>query len=145
MPEPGEGCIWGLADSGSSIDIANHRRHFPGATLNSQPTGATYLSATGDPFENLGTFGVDFRTENYHEKHIEFNNGNVSMPIVSLRRWAKAGHRSTLDEDEGECLHKPTGEVDPYVARQGVYFMKMRVDQRISKGRPADFLRQGSP
>ena len=53
------------------------------------------------------------------------------MPITSLRLWAKAGHRNILDEDSGEFIHKETNEVDPYVAKHGVYFMKMRVDRQL--------------
>ena len=124
--------------------IADHSKQFPGAVLDPTPTGATYASATGDPFPNLGTFPVPFRTENMHPREIVFNNWKVSMPVVSLRLWAKQGHRSILDEDEGEFIHKETQEVDPYVAKHGVYFMKMRVDKRLlHDGCQAGFARPG--
>ena len=64
---------------------------------------------------------IPFRTENYHERKIVFNNGDVSMPITSLRLWAKDGHRNILDHDSGEFIHRETQEVDPVVTKHGVY------------------------
>ena len=67
------------------------------------------------------------------------------MPITSLRLWAKAGHRNILDHDSGEFIHRETNEVDPYVAKHGVYFMKMRVDRSLLPAdHGQDFHRLGS-
>ena len=113
LPDPGEGNVWSLAGSGSNIHIAVHAKQFPGARLDPHSNGATYLTATNEPFEDKGTFLAPFRTENYHERKIVFNNGDVSMPITSLRLWAKDGHRNILDHDSGEFIHRATNEVDP--------------------------------
>ena len=111
--------------------FARARFGSPGSNLDPTPSGATYASATGDPFQNLGHFRVDFRTENLHERSVEFVNGKVSIPIISIRLWAKDGHRSIFDADSGETIKLSNGETDPIVAKQGVYFIKMRVGKDI--------------
>ena len=66
------------------------------------------------------------------------------MPIVSLRLWAKEGHRNILDHDSGEFIHRETQEVDPCVAKHGVYFMKMRVAKHLlPDDKHQDFPRPG--
>ena len=58
-----------------------------------------------------------------------YRDAPVSMPITSGHRWNEQGFRTTLDADTGETVHKETGETDPIIVRNGVYFMRMRVQQ----------------
>ena len=88
---------------------------------------------------------VDFLTENYHERSIDFIYGKVSMPIISARLWNKDGHRSILEADSGEYVHVAKQEADPIVVRHGVYFIKMRVDNSLISEASADFVRPGNP
>ena len=133
LPDPGEGCVWAIADTGSSIHVANHALHFPGAALDPTSSGATYASATGDPFKNMGHFPVDFRTENFHHRSVTFVNGNVSTPIISIPLWAKDGNRSIFDAESGETIQLSSGESDPIVAKQSIYFLKLKVGQQVLK------------
>ena len=55
----------------------------------------------------------------------------VSLPITSGHLWNAQGFRTTLDEDTGETVHKETGQTDPLIVRNGVYFMRMRVRQTL--------------
>ena len=87
---------------------------------------------------------MDFLTENMHAKNVDFVNANVSMPILSIRLWAKDGHRNIFDAEGGEYIHLATGESDPIVARHGVYFIKMRVDDEVIKDADSPFVRPGT-
>ena len=53
------------------------------------------------------------------------------MPIISSHSWNSDGFRTTLDEDWGETVKKDTDEKDPLIVRNGVYFMKMRIDNKF--------------
>ena len=88
---------------------------------------------------------MPFTTENGHKRGITFVNGNVSIPIMSIRLWAKDGQRSRFGDGEGETVHLPTGETDPILGRQGVYFMRVRVSNDILQppDEPEDFPRRG--
>ena len=68
LPDPGAGYSWILADTGSSIHVANLSKHYPGANLNTDGNGAVYASATGDPFQTTGSFSVPFTTEKGHPR-----------------------------------------------------------------------------
>ena len=89
--------MWAIYDIGSSISAAKHEEHIPGADLKHKAElGAAYHTATGDPFYNKGNFDIEFETENKHMKTIDFNNANVSIPILSASLWNKQGHSSHL-------------------------------------------------
>ena len=92
-------------------------------------------------FENKGTFGVEWVTENGHHKFTKFNNGDVSMPIMSIRLWAQDGHRNIFDADDGEMIHLPTGESDPYHGRLGSYFVTMCVPDSVIEEADSPFVR----
>ena len=139
LPDPGRDGLWCILDSGSSIDAADHSKHFPGSKIHkTMSLGATYQTATGEPFHNMGEMEIPFQTENRHDKQVSFNNAKVSMPILSMTRSNNNGHRTTLDDEWGDSytVHKESGEEDPVVNRLGVYFMKIYVNKRLLK-RPA--------
>ena len=96
-------------------------------------------------FHNLGEFDVPFLTENRHAKSVRFNHARVSMPILSMDRWNNRGRRTTLDETDCDpfTVHKETGEIDPVINREGVYFMKIVVNRRLLN-RPSGFTRPGA-
>ena len=67
------------------------------------------------------------------------------MPIIGSKKWNhETKTRATLDEDFGLLHHKPTGEEDPLLCRQGVYFMKMMVSKKLLQPPPDEgFGRRG--
>ena len=82
-------------------------------------------------------------SSNCYARGAVFKGANVAMPIVSSKRRNKdTTHRAILDEDDGLLQHKPTGEEDPLLCRNGVYFMKMHVRKRLL-GNDQDLGRQG--
>ena len=144
LPDPGPDAIWGLYDSGSSIDAANRSAHFPGSNLKeAKETGAVYQTATGDPFYNMGEFDVCFKTDGGLTENVSFNNTNVSMPILSVNKHNRRGYRSMLDEDDGYIEHKATGKREPLLCRAGVYFLKLHVHRRLLQ-QPEGFVRPGA-
>ena len=146
LPDPGEGAIWVLVDSGSSITVADKDKHFPGAQLVHDKEHGSYQAATGQSFKADGHFRVDFRTENKHKRSVEFINAPVSMPILSVKRWNSQGNRTSVEGTYGLFVHKETGEEDYWVARSGVYVVNMYVHDKLlrnpNKHRP--FGRRGT-
>ena len=65
-----------------------------------------------------------------------FLDAHVSMPITSSHLWNAQGFRSTLEAGWGETVKKDTGETDPLIVRNGVYFIKMYVKKHIVEGAP---------
>ena len=57
-------------------------------------------------------------------------------PTFSINQVARDKHRIIVDEDEGVIIHKPTGARIPFIMRNGVYFINMRVPKALA--RPAD-------
>ena len=81
---PGRLLVGARHTSERHINASKHEEQFPGADLKkTDQLGAAYHTATGDPFYNNGNFIVDVETDNKHAKSIDFNNANVSIPILS--------------------------------------------------------------
>ena len=133
LPDPGTDNIWALHDSGSSIMVANHEDQFPGAELDENSPGSKYLAANNEYFSSKGEFDVSIRSENGHKRHLTFKNAPVAMPIVSTHGWNAQGFRTITDEDFGLTIHKASGEKDPLLVQNGVYFMKMRVARSLTR------------
>ena len=114
-PEPGEGCVWSLFGSGSAINAADHRKHFPGTAVTPEENPSTYQSATGQPFKSKGHYEIPFLSENRHKRSTHHLGAPAPMPITSSNDWARKGFRSTLDADCGNTLEKSTGLTDPLI------------------------------
>ena len=74
---------------------------------------------------------IPFKTENKHDRAVNFENAKVAIPIVSMHEWNCMGHRTTLDADWGVTHHLANNEDDPVLIRSGVYFLKMYVDKSL--------------
>ena len=144
LPDPGEGAVWVLVDSGSSIIVAGHRLHFPGARLEPTKTGnSTFQAANGQTFGNDGQFHIPFRTENGHTRSTDFLNARVSMPILPVKTWNSLGNTTIFEEDHGMFIHKDTGEKYMFVANDGVYFVKIFIRDDLIKPKDQPFGRPG--
>ena len=135
LPDPGRGAAWSILDSGSSRTAANHKKHFPGADLqDNEGRSNSYASATCELFSRTGKSGVDFKTENHHDRSVTFENANVATPIVSMHKWHRQGQRTTLEAETGNTYHVAKDEDDPLIVRSGVYFLNMHVDKYLLNG-----------
>ena len=133
LPDPGTDNIWALHDSGSSIMVANHEDQFPGAELDENSPGSKYLAANNEYVSSTGKFDVPFSSENCHKRQLTFKNAPVAMPIVSTHGWNSLGFRTVTDEHFGLTIQKASGEKDPLLVQNGVYFMKMRVARSLTR------------
>ena len=120
--------IWSNFDSGSTMCAADHKESFPGATLKDSSSSGNYYTATCQCVCNDGELAVPSKTENGHDKSVNYLNAGVAMPMTSMHTWNKHGHRTLLDEHGGvtTCIHEDT--IDPVQCRHGVYVIKMYVD-----------------
>ena len=81
---------------------------------------------------NGGEFDVNFKAGHDIDCNLVFQNAPVAMPIVSTHGWNAMGFRTVTDEDFGLTIHKASGEKDPLLVQNGVYFMKMRVARTLT-------------
>ena len=70
-----------------------------------------------------------------------FQDAAVCLPIVSINEVARSQHRIWFEEGCGAVVHKPSRREMPFIARSGVYFIKMLVPRALMK--PEDFQRPG--
>ena len=77
-----------------------------------------------------------------------FQNAPVGLPIFSLNQVARDKHRVILGEDKGVIVHKPSGAEFPFIVRNGVYFLKLRVPKKLLEKEgnegPTSFHRHGA-
>ena len=83
----------------------------------------------GDPQPGGGKAAS--KTETGSRKPFTFQNASVGMPIISTNCLAREDNDITFRANDGYVLHNPTGERTPFVARDGVYFMQMRVPRSL--------------
>ena len=130
LPECKPNQLWAMGDSGSSIKVADHAKHFPGAKLRENEAsrkGLKHKNADGSPLPNKGEFDVDVETDEGHERRAAFQTANVTMPILSVRRLVRKGCRAEFF-DGGGIIHLPDGQNIDFVERFGVYFVHLIVE-----------------
>ena len=67
-------------------------------------------------------------TEKGDKVNFTFQDGQVSMPILSITDVAKRGAKATFWDGGGELVLK-SGTVIPILQRMGVYFIKLCLDE----------------
>ena len=129
--------IWALMDAGSAVHVADLEKHLPGVKVResaAQKCGVRYQCANGGEIPNKGEGLVRFKTEAGIEKTIVVQNAEVGMPIISTNKLAKEQNDIVYRADDGYILHLPTGQRTPFVARDGVYFVQMRIPNDLATG-----------
>ena len=147
LPECGPGQIWSMGDSGSSIKVADHEKHFPGARLRESEAsrkGVAYQNADGSPLPNRGEFDVDFTTDEGHKRRATFQNASVMMPIPSLGEIADNESDVVLSKHHGKIICTETGEVDHINKCFGVYFLRLNVAPELLQPPASTFGRPGA-
>ena len=84
---------------------------------------------------------VDFKTESGQQRSVVFQNAEVGMPILSTNKFAIEANEITYRAKDGYIHHVPTGENTPFIAKDGVYFLAMRVPRHWVEKGGADFHR----
>ena len=100
------------------------------------------MAAGGKAIYNQGVRTLVGTTAEGHKKKIDFEVAEVTKPLASLSKIAKAGHRIVLDDAEGAggyIQNKKTGERTQLYIENDVYLFDLYVDVGVSAG----FTRQG--
>ena len=108
-------------------------KRFPGAILKrseGQPRGLRYVTAGGGEIKNQCEFTSVSKPSDGSMRKTPLQNAQVGLPTFSLHQVAKDNHRVILAEDAGVIVRKPSGAESPFVVRNGVYFMQLRVPKR---------------
>ena len=58
------------------------------------------------------------------------------MPIISTNGLAKRDNDVTFRAEDGFIQHNPTNELTKFIARGGVYFLKLYVPRSVVKKKP---------
>ena len=102
-----------------------------------------YVVANGGEIPNRGEWTLAFKTETGQPRRITFQNAEVGMPIISTNGLTAEQNEVTYRYEDGYILHVPTGERTPFIARNGVYVLQMRVPRRLVGDQSAGFHRRG--
>lgn len=121
--------VWAMVDSGSFVTIANCSKVFPNHIVHPSPgsiAGVTYSNASGGDIANRGQVVITHRMDNGSDIDIPFQDGDVQIPIVSVKDFVHKKTRVKF-KDLGGTMKLPTGSVLPFVEKFGVYFIGLNV------------------
>ena len=127
---PGEQLV--LMDSGSTVNVAKIAKHFPAYAHLVVPSkgsikGETATTACGGILVNRGKVTIS-GTTNGQKVSIPFQDMDVELPIVSVRKCVKSGKDVRFNEEGGEMKDRATGKTIPIYNLEGTYYMKLKVD-----------------
>ena len=121
--------VWAMVDSGSFVTIADCAKVFPNHIVQSSPgsiAGVTYSNASGGDIANRGQVIVTHRMDNGSDIDIPFQDGDVQVPIVSVKDFVHKKTRVKF-KDLGGTMKLPSGSILPFVEKFGVYFIGLNV------------------
>ena len=101
-----------LMDSGAVPNVANHKKHFPGAVLRESPgqkSGMKYVVASGGEISNDGEFDVLYKNVDMTGSKTVFQNAAVGIPIFSISQNTEDDCEVTFRTNGGTVLHPSTG------------------------------------
>ena len=124
--------VLALVDSGSTINAASIKRHFPQYKKNivksrAQLRGDTATTAGGHELKHEGRCRVDVVMGD-KEFQIPFSNMKVDIPILSVRRMVRCGNSVVFNEDGGEIINQASGHKIHFFEAMGAYWVKMKVN-----------------
>jgi len=104
---------------------------------NGPKVGRKYTAADGRHISNIGVRTLVGATTEGHKRKIHFEVAEVTKPLASFSKIAKAGHRIVLDNDLGQggyIENKHTGERTKLYLENDVYLFDVYVDVGGSAG-----------
>ena len=124
-----------LMDSGSTINVAKVKKHFPAyadlvVPSSGSMSGETATTACGKRLTNRGKCRIRGKSDN-QELVIPFQDMDVELPIVSVRKCVKSGKDVNFFEGGGELKDRSTGKTIRNHEIDGTYFMKLKVHDPI--------------
>ena len=121
--------VWAMVDSGSFVTIANCAKAFPGHEV--QPSagsksGVKYSDASGGDIPNRGEVVITHRMEDGTEIDIPFQDGDVQVPIISVKDFVHKGSVVKFKRNGGS-IRLAGGTVMRFVEKCGVYFICLNI------------------
>ena len=121
-----------LVDSGSTINAAWISKHFPAYANLVKPTVASQsgdfaTTAGGQTLVNKGRCVVS-ATANGKPFDVAFKDMETELPILSVRKIVRRGNEVRFKKLGGIIRNHSTGEPQRFHEHQGVYFMKLKVN-----------------
>ena len=132
-------------DSGSVATVANAKKTFPNEKVEpskASTNGVAYVAADGGLMPNRGEVTVNVVAGDVDLGPMKWQDADVNMPILSVRRIAKKGSRVSF-WDGGGVIKLPDGTKVPFYEYQGVYLIKLAVKPPDGSGLPS-FTGQGN-
>ena len=117
--------IRALVDSGSSVNVVNAKKIFPGAELTPPKKHVSYNTASGAEVKNEGSIVTDCKTEEGHKRTVHWEHADVDLPILSTGKMTDGGNFLGYHDTGGIIYHPPTREKSNMIKRGGVYWTKL--------------------
>ena len=139
-----------LVDSGSTINAAFIAEHFPTYAdqvipSRAQTLGEIATTAGGHELKNEGRVRVE-ATVNGESFPIPFQNMQVDVPILSVRKYVRNGWKFGFDEEGGYMKNKLNSKTFKFIEADGAYWIKMKIQTPDSSLLPVPgFIRPGNP
>ena len=119
-----------LMDSGSTVNVAKIAKHFPAYAELVIPSkgslrGETATTACGGILVNRGKCVVHGSSDG-QEVSIPFQDMDVELPIVSVRKCVKAGKDVKFYEGGGQLKDRNTGKTIQIYELDNTYYMKLK-------------------
>ena len=121
--------VWAMVDSGSFVTIANCSKHFPGHRVRpsaGSKSGISYSNASGGDIPNRGEITVTHQLDNGTELDIPFQDGDVQVPIISVKDFVRKSSVVKFKHNGG-TIRLPSGSRMTFVEKFGVYFICLNV------------------
>ena len=119
-----------VLDSGSVETMANASKTFPKHPVSpspGSPNGVKYVAADGGLMPNNEEITTTLQAENGVKlENMKWQDTELNMPIMSVRRLAKKGSRVEF-HDTGGNVYLPDGNVIPFYLIHGVYLIKLLI------------------
>ena len=137
-----------LVDSGSTINVAKMKEHFPAYVNHVIPSsgslrGETATTACGRTLKNHGKCIIS-GTSDSQRITVPFQDMDVELPIISVRKCVTSGKDVRFFENGSELRDRRTGKTIRIFKIDGTYFIKFKVDEPNTDGvDPVPFHRQG--
>lgn len=136
-----------LVDSGSTINAAWINEHFPeclqhliSAEAQTRDEGAT--TAGGQELKNEGRCRIE-TTVDGHDFPVPFQNMRVDVPILSVRKYVKAGLTFDCSEEGGYMESRTNGKRFRFIESDGAFWIKMKVTPPSADDPMKGFARPG--
>ena len=145
LGEDNDDVEYALVDSGSSVHASCKKKgQFKQVKVKDNGRKLKCSTADGSDLDgDGGTQDVKFRTDEGNLCAIEFDQLNVSMPIISVQILTRKGNEVVFLKDRGYIRNLATGQVTNFIQREGVYFLKMMKCRTNDRHETSDFIRQG--